>query len=63
MKDTEIYTKIKQIESLLYQLSEDVAKPIEPDGLDITYLNNKFTGVTNVAKHVADQLKFKKKLK
>lgn len=60
MKATEIRDKIFAISKQLYSLSDDFAKAIDFDGIDIRYLESKFKDIENVTKHIKDQIKHRK---
>lgn len=56
MTATQIRDKIFDIDYQLNQLSNELAKDIEWDGIDIVYLGNKFQSVSNTAKHIVGQI-------
>lgn len=59
MKQSEVRDKIAELSKEVYKLSDEIAKGLEPDGLDNTYLASKVRGLINVCKHVEGQLKRK----
>ena len=63
MKATEIRDKIFEIDKLLYEVSDLLAKPVEWDGIDPQYLKGKVKGVTNTSNHVYMQLEYMRKEK
>jgi hypothetical protein len=61
-KATEIRDKIFAASKILHEISNDLAKPVEWDGIDITYLEKKVIGdVGYIAKDITAQLKYLKK--
>lgn len=57
MKATEVRDIILNIDKQLYELSDIISKPIEFDGIDVTYLAGKIKSMNNTSKHILDQIK------
>lgn len=59
-KATEIRDEIFSIDKQLHSISEDFARDIDFDGVDITYLKSKFKAIENTVNHIEGQLKYRK---
>lgn len=60
-KATEIRDDIFNIDRTLHLLSNDLASPIDWDGIDPVYLKSKFTAIENTVNHIKGQLKHRRK--
>lgn len=62
IKATAIRDKIAAASRALHEISEDLTREIDNDGIDLQYLSGKVKGdLVNVIKHIEGQIKHKLK--